>query len=79
MSYPVCSAVANYKTMLYRLVTICSQSCGEVGVTYKDVHPVERIVFLVIAEHTERLATLGLTEESSSCRYTLCQVFLIVS
>jgi hypothetical protein len=67
------------KQLLYRLVTVCSQSWGEVGVKFKDVHPVERIVFWVMAEHTERLAALGITEESSSCRYTLCQGFVIVS
>jgi hypothetical protein len=67
------------KQLLYRLVTVCSQSWVEVGVKSKDVHPVERSVFLGMAEHTERLAALGITEESSCCRYTLCQVFVIVN
>jgi hypothetical protein len=40
---------------------------------------VVRIVLWVMAEDTERLAALGITEESSCCRATLCQVFVIVS
>jgi hypothetical protein len=71
----------NYRhiCMFYKLVTCCLQSWGDVGVICKDVHPVERIVFWVMAEHTERPAALGITEKSSCCRYTLFQALLYVN
>jgi hypothetical protein len=65
--------------MLYKLLTFCSQSWGEVSVISKDVRPMERIVFWVMAEHTERPVSLGITDESSCCWYTLCQVLVIVN